>query len=265
MIEIWDAMVILIVISFLFCMVGFYKNGRYLAIGYGLAITGIGMALIVIENMWAYRGTTTNYIQFVLLMLYGIRMAGFLLMREVDNATYLQKSKESSKANVAIRIIRKIALWLLASGLCVAQTLPVFFPLHNDSYPGAFVWIGIVICVGAIALEVVSDIQNSLQKKEQPGMVATKGVYRLVRYPHSFGEILFWTGILVSSLGSLIGFGQWIVAILSYVCIVLLVLGRIQRSERIKMKRYRENGEYLVYVSKTPILIPFVKLYHLSK
>ena len=260
---IWDSIVIFLIISALFCLVGLYKNGRYISIGYGLAITGIGMSFIVIDNMWAYYGSTANYIQFALLMLYGIRMAGFLLIREVDNGTHLQKTKE--KGNSVLRFIRKVVIWIFTSAFCVAQVLPVFFLIDNNAYPGTILWIGIIIGVLAIALEVLSDVQNSLQKKQRPDMVATRGVYSLVRYPHALGELLFWTGIFVSVLGGLQGVGQWIVAILAYAGIILFVLNRIQRSERIKMRRYKENGEYLHYTSKTPILIPFVKLYHLGK
>ena len=37
-----------------------------------------------------------------------------------------------------------------------------------------------------------------------------------------------------------------------------------QRLEKRQMKRYGENAEYNEYADKTPIIIPFLPIYHLN-
>ena len=96
-------------------------------------------------------------------------------------------------------------------------------------------------------------------------MVATKGLYKLVRCPNYLGEILFWTGMLVGSLNILSGVGQWLTAILGYVCIVLIMFNGAQRLEKRQSARYGNDPAYRLYADKTPILIPFIPLYHLYK
>ena len=96
-------------------------------------------------------------------------------------------------------------------------------------------------------------------------MVATKGLYTFVRCPNYFGEILFWTGVFVSSLDILNGIGQWLTAVISYICIVYIMFNGAQRLERRQMARYKDDAEYKAYADKTPIIIPFLPVYHLNK
>ena len=96
-------------------------------------------------------------------------------------------------------------------------------------------------------------------------MVAREGLYRIVRCPNYFGEITFWTGILVSGITAYQGAGQWIMAIAAYICIVYIMFNGAQRLEKRQMKRYAGNAEYKAYADTTPILIPFLPIYHLNK
>lgn len=96
-------------------------------------------------------------------------------------------------------------------------------------------------------------------------MVATKGLYRIVRCPNYLGELLFWSGILVSGLDILSGAGQWIIAAVGYVCIVFIMFNGATRLEKRQTKRYGKKKEYQEYVAHTPILLPWIPLYHLYK
>ena len=162
-------------------------------------------------------------------------------------------------------IFVKVAIWLCVSALYVAQTSPVFYRLYNGGEVSAFAWVGIVICILGIVLETIADNQKSAQKKERPDMVATKGLYKICRCPNYFGEIIFWTGIFVSSLDILSGIGQWLMAVISYVCIVFIMFNGAQRLEKRQMARYGNDKEYNDYANKTPIIIPLLPIYHLNK
>ena len=96
-------------------------------------------------------------------------------------------------------------------------------------------------------------------------MVATKGLYKMCRCPNYLGEILFWTGVFVSGVTAYETVGQWITAVLAYICIVYIMFNGAQRLEKRQMARYGSNAEYKAYADKTPIIIPFLPVYHLNK
>ena len=79
------------------------------------------------------------------------------------------------------------------------------------------------------------------------------------------GEIIFWTGIFVGGFDTYATIGQWITAVLAYVCIVYIMFNGAQRLEKRQMARYGNDKEYTDYANKTPIIIPLLPIYHLNK
>jgi len=261
----WNFLGIFFVVALVICLVGFYKYVYFLSIGYGFAVLGIGVTMAIMSGMGIFAASLPHYILFALFVVYGFRLSGFLLIREIKNASYRKTLQEATGDEKAMPIFVKVAIWLCVSVLYVAQTSPVFYRIYNGGEVSPFVWVGIVICVLGIVLEAAADQQKSAQKKERPEMVATKGLYTIVRCPNYFGEILFWTGIFVSSLDILNGIGQWLMAIISYVCIVFIMFNGAQRLEKRQMARYGNDPEYTAYANKTPIIIPLLPIYHLNK
>jgi steroid 5-alpha reductase family enzyme len=96
-------------------------------------------------------------------------------------------------------------------------------------------------------------------------MVATKGLYKMCRCPNYLGEIIFWTGVFISGISTYSTPGQWIMAVIAYVCIVFIMFNGAQRLEKRQMARYGANEEYNTYANKTPIIIPLLPIYHLNK
>ena len=85
----WDLLGILYIVCALLCTVGFYKFVYFLSIGYGFAVAGGGIAILV---MALINPTDTPLwlvaIQAALFVAYGARLSGFLLVRELKNATF---------------------------------------------------------------------------------------------------------------------------------------------------------------------------------
>ncbi len=261
----WNYLLIFFIISLVLCLVGFYKYVYFLSIGYGFSVAGIGVALAVMSAMGIFEASLPHYILFALFSVYGIRLSGFLLIREIKNVAYRKTLAEAAGDEKAMPMFVKVSIWLCVAVLYVAQTSPVFFRMNNGGEMSVFVWIGIAICVLGIGLESIADKQKSAQKKLRPDKVATEGLYKIVRCPNYFGEILFWTGVFVSSLDILTGIGQWITAVLAYIAIVYIMFNGAQRLEKRQMARYGKDEEYKAYTDKTPIIIPLLPIYHLNK
>ena len=156
-------------------------------------------------------------------------------------------------------------IWVFVSILYTAQVSPMLFRYNNASEDILVPIIGVVISILGLVLETVADNQKSAQKKENPNMVATKGLYKIVRCPNYLGEIIFWTGVFVSGVTTYATIGQWITAIIAYICIVYIMFNGAQRLEKRQMARYGEDKEYNDYANKTPIIIPLLPIYHLNK
>ena len=262
----WTHLGIFFALSLLVCLCGFKKYVYFLSIGYGFSVSVIGAAMIVMSIMGLYEGVTlAHYIQFALFVIYGFRLSGFLLIREIKNAAYRKTLSEATGDESKMPIFVKVVMWLMVAVLYVAQTSGVAFRLFNSAASSAWQWVGIGISVFGIVLEAIADQQKSKQKAERPDMVATKQLYKIVRCPNYFGEILFWTGVTVSCLDCLQGAGQWIVVLIAYVCIVYIMFNGAQRLEKRQMERYGDNEEYKAYADKTPIIIPLLPVYHLNK
>ncbi len=261
----WNFLLIFFIVSLVLCLVGFYKYVYFLSIGYGFSVAGIGVTMAIMSLMGKFEASLAHYILFALFVIYGIRLSGFLLIREIKNVAYRKTLKEATGDEKTMPIFVKVTIWICVAALYVAQTSPVFFRMYNGGEVSVITWIGIAIAVGGILLETLADQQKTAQKKERPEMVAMKGLYKIVRCPNYFGEILFWTGIFVSSLDILNSVGQWIMAVFAYIAIVFIMFNGAQRLEKRQMARYGNDKEYNDYADKTPIIIPLLPIYHLNK
>ena len=259
----WTLLGIFFALSLLVCLCGFKKYVYFMSIGYGFSVAIIGVAMAVMTLLGYYPPSIANFIQFALFFIYGFRLSGFLLIREIKNAAYRKTLAEATGKEVPVFV--KFFMWIFMGVLYVAQTSGVAFRLHNGASNSVCQWIGIAISAFGIILEAVADKQKSEQKAKRPDMVATEQLYKIVRCPNYFGEILFWTGVTVSALDCLAGVGQWITVIIAYVCIVFIMFNGAQRLEKRQMARYGNNKEYNDYADKTPIIIPFLPVYHLNK
>ncbi len=261
----WNYLGIYFALSLLVCLCGFKKYVYFLSIGYGFSVAVIGVAMAVMSLMGVFNANIAHYIQFVLFVVYGIRLSGFLLVREIKNASYRKTLSEAAGDESKMPFFVKVVMWLSVAVLYVMQTSGVAFRLYNGGETSLWQWVGIAISIFGIVLEAVADAQKSQQKKERPDMVAMKQLYKIVRCPNYFGEILFWTGVTVSALDVLTGFGQWATVLIGYVCIVFVMFNGAQRLEKRQMARYGDNAEYKAYADKTPIIIPLLPVYHLNK
>ncbi len=266
----WTLLGILLAVCAVLCAVGFYKFVYFLSIGYGFAVAGGGIAIFI---MYLLNPSATPIwlvlIQMVLFIAYGVRLSGFLLVRELKSITFkktdvaketLEKNKEKK-----MPIFVLVTIWVSVAVLYVAQVSPMLFRYTNASSDVIVPVIGVIVSVAGLILETIADNQKSAQKKVRPDMVATQGLYKLVRCPNYLGEIIFWTGIFISGVTTYATVGQWITAVLAYICIVYIMFNGAQRLEKRQMARYGENEEYNAYADKTPIIIPFLPIYHLNK
>ena len=255
------------IVSAALCAIGFYKYVYFLSVGYGLSVAGLGVAYFVVLAVNGYDWNFVTFLQCILFVIYGARLSGFLIAREVKNLSYRKVLKEATKeGEKPMRFFVKFGIWVCVAVLYIAQPCPVFFRGYNGlGGEITLPLIGVIISALGVILEAASDSQKSAQKAVNPNMVATKGLFKMVRCPNYLGEIIFWTGVFVGSLNALRGVGQWITAVLGYILIVFIMFNGAQRLDKRQEKHYGKMAEYRAYADSTPIIIPLIPLYHIGK
>lgn len=265
---------VLMLIALVVSSVGFYKYVYFISLGYGFSIAAMGVALFIIYADVIGAGTM---IMCILFLVYGCRLGGYLLIREIKSASYRSTMKKEIKDGSSMKMVVKISIWVSCSLLYALQVSPLLFRLMQaKSVPGnnteaviggtdTITIVGAVIMALGIILESTADFQKSKAKKVNPSRFCDSGLYKIVRCPNYLGEVLFWTGVFVSGINIYASIWQWIAAAFGYICIVYIMFGGARRLEFRQNRNYGDNPEYQAYVKKTPILLPFVPLYSVAK
>lgn len=255
----WAHLGIFFALSLLVCLCGYKKYVYFMSIGYGFSVAIIGVAMAVMSLMGVYTVNLANFIQFALFVIYGFRLSGFLLIREIKNAAYRKTLAEATGKEPPVFV--KFFMWTFMGVLYVAQTSGVAFRLFNDADSSVCQWIGIAISAFGIILEAVADKQKSAQKAKRPDMVATEQLYKIVRCPNYFGEILMWSGSFVICFGSYCSVAQWVIASLGYIGIIYVMFSGARRLELRQSEVYGDDPNFQLYIKRTPLLLPFVPIY----
>lgn len=271
----WILVAICFGIALLLSSIGFKKFVYFLSVGYGLAVLGIGIFLIVCSigqfDLFNITGAGfVNYILGALLILYGCRLAGFLLYREIKSISYRKTlEKVAGKQEKDMPFFVKLIIWLSVGVLYVMQTYPVILRV-GGSYSSNGIGmiaplVGAAIALIGLFMETMADLQKSAAKKISNTFVST-GLYKYVRCPNYLGEIIFWTGIFFSGIDIYgTSWASWIISILGYLLIIYVMVSGAKRLEKRQNKNYGNDPKYQEYVKKTPILMHLIPIKSLQK
>ena len=253
---------ILLAVALVVSSMGFKNYVWFISLGYGFSIAAEGIAMLIIYHKTL---TVATIILSALLIVYGIRLSGYLAIRNIKSASYKKHMTNEIKDGKTVPFGVKVAIWVTCAILYLTQVLPILYRFSNQSSDSALSYIGIGIMVFGLVLESAADIQKNQAKKKNPHRFVDKGLYRIVRCPNYLGEMIFWTGVFVSGLGSLNGFWQWCLSVVWYLGIIYVMFSGARRLEIRQNKNYGNDKEYQAYIKKVPILLPLIPLYSVEK
>jgi len=253
-------------IALLLSAIGFYRFVYFISIGYGFSVSGIAVYLTL-----AHRDhlSAASMVLLLLLAVYGIRLSGYLLLREWRSAAYRRTLAKETKREKPMPFAIQVLIWLSVSVLYVAQTSPAAYLLLGRAADGhapdaILTWVGVALAAGGLSLEALSDAQKSAAKKKQPDRWVDTGLFAIVRCPNYLGEVIFWLGVYLSGMPAYRSGWIWAVATAGFVMIVYVMLSGARRLERGQEARYGSKDEYRAYVARTPILLPLVPWYSMK-
>ncbi len=247
--------------ALLFSSIGFKKYVWFISLGYGFSVAAIGLVLLIAFGGSLTFGTAAACVLFII---YGLRLGGYLAIRELKSTAYNEKMKTEIKSGTDMSIGAKIAIWVSAALLYACETSPVLFRLQSGK-SGVLLYIGVIISIAGLIVESLADYQKNKAKKSNPRRFVDTGLFKIVRCPNYFGEMLFWTGVFVGGLNIYSNAWHWLGALVGYLGIIYVMFGGARRLEMRQNRTYGSDPEYKEYVSKTPIMIPFIPLYSVEK
>ena len=241
--------------------IGFKNYVWFISLGYGFSIAAEGLAMLFLYGQTLTLGTILCCVLFIL---YGCRLGGYLAYREIKSGSYKKNMVGEIKDGKTVPFGVKIAIWVTCALLYVTQIGGVFYRMVNEALDNAAVFIGAAVMLLGVSLETAADIQKNKAKKVNPRRFVDTGLYRIVRCPNYLGEMIFWTGVLISGIGAVTGW-QWIIVAIGYIGIIFVMFSGARRLEIRQDKNYGTDPEYQKYVTTVPILLPFVPLYSVKK
>mgnify|MGYP002624273014 CR=1 FL=1 len=256
-----EILIILIAILVV-CLIGFKKYVWFISLGYGFSISTVGIMLLIL-----FRDSINLalIISSLVLICYGLRLSGFLAYRELKSTTYNKKMQKEISDGSHMPFIAKVMLWVTCALLYLLMTAPIIYrAINGDNIDTCFI-IGIIIAVIGIIVEAISDSQKSKAKKKNPNRFCDTGLFKIVRCPNYFGELLIWLGIFITGFSTLNCTGQWIMSIIGFIGIVYIMFSGARRLELRQDRNYGDDKDYQKYVKSTPILIPLIPLYSVKK
>ena len=253
---------LLFAVAMLISAIGFYKYVYFISLGYGFSIAGLGLLMLAMFRQSLTAGTVAACVLFAV---YGCRLGGFLLVRELKSAAYNSKMKNEITDGSTMGFGVKCSIWITCALLYGLQVLPVYYRLRNGGGTDGWCVAGCAVMAFGIVFESAADWQKNAAKKVKPNRFCDTGLFRIVRCPNYLGELIFWTGVLISGIGALTGIGQWAMALVGYIGIVFVMFSGARRLEIRQNKNYGADPVYQQYVRTVPIMIPFIPLYSVEK
>ncbi len=197
--------------------------------------------------------TTISIVFVVLLVLWAVRLAGYLFVTRIVPHHVDQRYVDLSDDWKGSKILGFLANFQLQGVLGIIIATPFLFIYQTQCF-GVLQWVAALIIVLALIGEIVADYQLQRFRQHHKGKVCDVGLWCYSRHPNYFFEWLIWVGFALAGLTSAWG---WIgfVSPLLLLFIMLKLTGPITEKGSIKSR----GDAYREYQSKTSMFVPWLK------
>ena len=258
----WQQLLLALAVCLLCSALGFRRIEYFVSLGYAASIAAQAVMFGVL-----YTATIEGWVllQSVLLLAYGIRLGGFLILRD-RSASFKGERAASADRGAHIKGPLKIGIWIGVAVLYVLMFTPALLTMSEQARGSALpsVFPGVVVMACGLALEASADWQKSRFKTKVPSQFCRQGLYRVVRCPNYLGEMVFWLGVWLSGLSAYQTPFAWLLSCAGFITIQLIMLGSARRLELKQAERYGAEAAYQEYLGTVPVLFPWVPLYSLK-
>lgn len=233
------------------------------SVGYGAAVAAMCASLIGIFGLpsilskAAWNGAAPPQLLAYAGLIYGVRLAAFLFLREVAVPSKKEQIKKLDKTSKPARVPFAAAVGMFYAFM----VSPVLYAIRAGAELSCPVgictaailakvqWAGVALAFFGLGVEATADTQKFLVKRNYDYTSSfvgpTGGLYGLSRHPNYAGEILFWAGMF---LGGLPAFGKnvvaWLTGSIGLWGIVSIMAGATKRLDEKQADRYESEMAY---------------------
>lgn len=196
----WQQLLLALAVCQLCSALGFRRIVYFVSLGYAASIAAQAVMFGVL-----YQVTIEGWVllQSILLLAYGIRLGGFLILRD-RSASFKGERAPAADRSAHLKSPLKIGIWIGVAVLYVLLFTPALLTMSEQARGSALpsVFPGVVVMACGVALEASADWQKSRFKTKAPSQFCRQGLYRVVRCPNYLGEMVFWLGVWLSGLSA---------------------------------------------------------------
>lgn len=215
----------------------------------------LGLMISGLIYLWSIQITCRTIVVSALLMVWALRLAGYLWYTRIYQGHLDKRYTELSnhwKINQDLGFFLNFQL----QALLIFIISWVFYPIGNSSYSSLTPIDGmaIVLILLGIIGESVADLQLYRFKKRQKVGVCDIGLWHYSRHPNYFFDWLTWLGFTLLALQSPMGFLGLVSLLLLYL-IFTRITGPLTERGSIQSR----GQQYIDYQRKTSMFFPWFK------
>ncbi|MBR1416647.1 MAG: DUF1295 domain-containing protein [Bacilli bacterium] len=250
--------IIILLAIIIVCSYGFKNPFWLISTGYGFSVATSGILLLILffNNI-----NLSIILSSLFLIVYGLRLSLFLIIRRKKSISYNKKMDKELAHKKKFKLSTKIIMWLSCSLLYLLIISSLLYRAINKSEIDCCFIVGLIIAILGLFIESCADIQKSKAKLNNPNRFCDSGLYKIVRCPNYFGEIVIWSGIFISGFTTLCSIWQLVASSIGYLSMVYIMFSGARRLELRQDRTYFDDKQYKTYKKKTPIIIPLIPLY----
>ena len=187
-----------------------------------------------------------NLIIFLMILIWGIRLGGFLVLR------VMKVGKDKRFDWFRHRFFGFMKFWIVQGFTCFLLLMPIYFYTKINYF-------GILIFLIGLLIESIADFQKYKFKLiDKNKSFINVGLWKYSRHPNYFGEFLVWIGIFITTINNF-----WYITIISPITIFLIIryFSGVRILEEDGLKKWGKDKNYQNYLKNTNMFLPIKKFF----
>ncbi len=215
----------------------------------------IGLMMSGLIYLWSKPGTPRNEIISLLVVVWALRLAGYLWYTRIHQG-HLDKRYTELSTNWKISPSLGFLLNFQLQGFLILIISFVFFLISrsNSTHLSLIDEIAVVVVISGIIGESVADLQLNRFKSQHKGEVCNTGLWNYSRHPNYFFDWITWSGFTLMALQSSKGYLGVVSLLLLYI-IFTRVTGPLTERGSVQSK----GQKYIDYQRQTSMFFPWIR------
>jgi len=253
--DFWTPPVVLFSMQFLVFLVALWiKDNSIVDITWGINIALSNTIILIVANNWHARTIVT----LSLIWIWAIRMAIYVsLKHKGEDWRFAEMRKKWNQTGGACLVFVCSLGFFIMSGVTMflVSNSAHFIMIYSHKDDDLFVleWIGWIIIILGISLELVADLHLLIFTKNPKNSrkILKSGLWRVSRHPNFFFECVVWWGVYIVSCSLKLG------CLTAWSAILITVTLRFISGVPLIEKKYKEREDFQLYKKETNCFIPW--------